>query len=103
MLVQQKKQILSSISDKYCKILDEMFVDLQNAIMLNMKKYKDAKWEWHLAHEIFNAYNKEKNFKDSLCAIENTTDETTESFFKVVLNEMEMAQNRLKVILKHSN
>lgn len=75
-----------------------MFVDLGNSIIWNMRKYKDAKWEWHLAHEIFDAYYKEKKFKDSLCEIENSTDETTESFIAVILNEMEMAQDKLKVI-----
>lgn len=67
--------------------------------MANMRKYKDAKWEWHLAHEIFDAYNKERAFKDSLCATENTADETTDSFLTVISIEMEMAQNKLKVFI----
>lgn len=80
-----------------------MFLDLGDSIMWNMKKYKNAKWEWHLAHEIIDAYNKEKTFKDSLCDIENSTDETTESFILVILNEMEMAQDKLKVIILKYN
>lgn len=78
-----------------------MFVDLEKSIMANMKKYKDAKWEWHLAHEIIDAYNKEKSIKDSLCAIENSVDENTDSFLTVILNEMEMAQDKLKVPIKN--
>ncbi|VVC40288.1 Domain of unknown function DUF4485 [Cinara cedri] len=102
-LAHQKKLILTNISNKYCKILDEMFVDLAKSIMWNMNKYKDAKWEWHLAHEINDAYIKEKSFKDSLCEIENSTDETTESFLAVIFNEMEMAQDKLKSIVKKND
>lgn len=74
-----------------------MFADLGNSIISNMKKYRDAKWEWHLAHEIIEAYNKEKSLKDSLCAVENSADETADSFLSVILNEIEMTQNKLKV------
>lgn len=77
-----------------------MFADLGNSITSNMEKYRDAKWEWHLAHEIIDAYNKEKSLKDSLCALENSTDETTDSFLNVILNEIDMTQNKLKVYLK---
>lgn len=98
-LAQEKKYILTNISNKYCKILNQMFEDLGNSIMANMRKYKDAKWEWHLAHEIFEAYNKERAFKDSLCATENTADETTDSFLTVISMEMEMAQKKLKVFI----
>lgn len=97
-LVQQKKQILSCITRKYCNIMDEMFADLGNSLMSDMKKYKDAKWEWHLAHEIIDAYKKEKAYKDSLCEVENSADETTDTFLAVILNEIEMAQDKLRVI-----
>lgn len=82
-------------------ILDEMFVDLERAIMLNMKKYKDAKWEWHLAHEIIDNYNKEKAIKDSLCAIEHSVDHDTDSLITAILNEIEMAQNKLQVFKEY--
>lgn len=74
-----------------------MFVDLEKSIMLNMKKYKDAKWEWHLAYQIIDAYNSEKAIKDSLCAIENSADQDTESLIEAILNEIEMAQTKLQV------
>lgn len=77
-----------------------MFDDLGNAIVSNMRKYRDAKWEWHLVYEIIDAYKKEKSIKDSLCAVENSADETADSFLNVILNEIEMTQNKLKVLLK---
>jgi len=89
--------MLTSIAGKYCKILDEMFVDLGKVIMTNMKKYKNAKWEWHLAHEIIDAYNKEKAIKDSLCATEHSSDQNSDSLITTILNEIEMAQNKLQV------
>jgi len=70
----QKKKVLNNISRKYCKLLDEMFDDLGASIMSNMMKYKDAHWEWHVAQEVIDAYNKEKTFKDSLCAVESSVD-----------------------------
>jgi len=97
-LIQQKKMVLNTISKKYCKILDEMFEDLGASIMSNMMKYKDAHWEWHLAQEIVDAYNKEKAFKDSLCSVESSVDDSTESFLAVLLNEIDMSQQKLKVI-----
>jgi len=63
-----------------------------------MMKYKDAHWEWHLAQEIIDAYNKEKAFKDSLCSVESSVDDSTESFLAVLLNEIDMSQQKLKVI-----
>lgn len=78
--------------------MDEMFTDLEKSLLSDMKKYKDAKWEWHLAHEILNAYNKEKAYKDSLCAKGNSADETADTFMTVILNEIEMAQDKLRVI-----
>lgn len=90
--------VLNTISKKYCKILDEMFEDLGASIMSNMMKYKDAHWEWHLAQEIVDAYNKEKAFKDSLCSVESSVDDSTESFLAVLLNEIDMSQQKLKVI-----
>lgn len=99
-LSQKKKQVLTSIFSKYCKILDEMFIDLEKAIMSNMKKYRNAKWEWNLAYEVINEYIKEKSFKDSLCTVENSVDESTNTFLAVILNEMEMAESKLSVILK---
>jgi len=102
-LKHQKKKILTSISGKYCKILDEMFDDLGASIMSSMMKYKDANWEWHAAQEVIDAYNKEKAFKDSLCAVENSADESTESFITVILNEINMSQQKLKVIYLKTN
>lgn len=94
----QKKKILNNISRKYCKLLDEMFNDLGASIMSNMMKYKEAHWEWHVAQEVIDAYNKEKTFKDSLCAVESSVDESTESFITVILNEISMSHLKLKVI-----
>lgn len=99
----QKKKVLSNISRKYCKILDEMFEDLGNSIMSNLMKYKEAHWEWHVAQEVIDAYNKEKAFKDSLCAVESSVDESTESFITVILNEINMSQQKLKVIYLKTN
>jgi len=99
----QKKKILNSISGKYCKILDEMFDDLGASIMSHMMKYKEANWEWHVAQEVIDAYNKEKTFKDSLCAVENSADESTESFITVILNEINMSAQKLKVIYLKTN
>lgn len=76
-----------------------MFSELENSIVQTMRKYKDTKWEWHLAHEIIDAYIREKNFKNSLCEVENTVDENTLAFFEVIFNEIEMAQNKLQVII----
>ncbi|KAF0765602.1 DUF4485 domain-containing protein [Aphis craccivora] len=102
-LIQQKKMVLNTISKKYCKILDEMFEDLGASIMSNMMKYKDAHWEWHLAQEIVDAYNKEKAFKDSLCSVESSVDDSTESFLAVLLNEIDMSQQKLKATEKKNN
>ncbi|XP_022164182.1 uncharacterized protein LOC111029480 isoform X2 [Myzus persicae] len=102
-LMNQKKKVLSNISRKYCKILDEMFEDLGNSIMSNMMKYKEAHWEWHVAQEVIDAYNKEKAFKDSLCAVESSVDESTESFITVILNEINMSQQKLKSTIKKNN
>ncbi|XP_060845323.1 uncharacterized protein LOC132924898 [Rhopalosiphum padi] len=102
-LIQQKKKILNNISRKYCKILDEMFEDLGASIMSNMMKYKDAHWEWHLAQEIVDAYNKEKAFKDSLCSVESSVDESTESFLAILLNEIDMSLQKLKATEKKNN
>lgn len=99
--MRQKQQILTSISSKYCKILDEIFDDMGNSIMTSMEKYRDAKWEWHLAHEIIDAFNKERAIKDNLCVNESSVDESVDSFFAVILNEIDMAQNRLKVNYKY--
>lgn len=97
-LVREKQHILTNISGKYCKILDEMFADMGNSITLSMKKYRDAKWEWHLVHEIIDAYCRERTLKDKMCAAESSVDESTDSFFTVILNEIDMAQNKLKVM-----
>jgi len=94
----QKKKALNIISRRYCKLLDEMFDDLGASIMENMIKYKEAHWEWHVAQEVIDAYNKEKAFKDSLCAAENSNDDSTESFITVILNEINMSHLKLKVI-----
>lgn len=75
-----------------------MFADLDKAIMSSMKKYKDARWEWHLAYGVIDEYSKEKSLNDSLCAAENSVDETEDSFLTVILNEIEMAHKKLKVI-----
>lgn len=77
-----------------------MFADLEKSLLSDMKRYKDAKWEWHLAHEIIDAYDKERAFKDSLCAVENSADETAVSFLTVIFNEIEMAQEKLTVTYK---
>jgi len=75
-----------------------MFDDLENSIMSKMNNYKDTKWEWHSVHDVIDAYNRERAVKDSSCAVENSVDESVDSFFAVILNEIEMAQNKLKVI-----
>ncbi|CAI6364490.1 unnamed protein product [Macrosiphum euphorbiae] len=102
-LMNQKKKALNIISRRYCKLLDEMFDDLGASIMENMMKYKEAHWEWHVAQEVIDAYNKEKAFKDSLCAAENSNDDSTESFITVILNEINMSHLKLKSTTKKNN
>lgn len=75
-----------------------MFADLGKSLMSDLKKYRDSKWEWHLAHEVLDAYKKEKAYKDSLCVVDNSADETTDTFLTVILNEIGMAQEKLRVI-----
>lgn len=96
--MQEKQHILTNISSKYCRILNEMFSDLGNSIAMSIKKFRDAKWEWHLAHDVIDAYLKERAIKDNLCSDVNSVDDSADSFLDVILNEIDMAQQKLKVI-----
>lgn len=74
-----------------------MFDDLEKAVSTKLYKYKNAKWEWSLVHQIINEYINERFNKDKLHEVDSSIDDTTETLYSVIYNEMGMAQKKLKV------
>lgn len=98
MIINEKKRTLKLLKTKLDNVTGDMYQDLKDSIIQGLRAYRLARKEWERVFHVIKEYGEVKKYINaSLTITENNGNSSQDKFIDTITNEIDLAQNRLKV------